>query len=322
MSTCNIYRGKNEYDLHPALPVTLLGMSASPGHEDRLRTRLVVAFLGIPALLAFIRLGGIVYAVFVTAMVLLGLWEYFRLLRAGGLTPRPVPSYLAALMFLAACFYHVGFFNQRHSWETLGWQLILIVFLLIMVLQAVEVLRPTGTAWMNLSANLVGVLWVAGFGSSFILVRSADITYLRGSVDLAYRLTLSLYVSVWVCDSLAYLLGKRFGIRKILPLVSPGKTIVGTISGLIGALFTIFLFGLLDFLPKDVFPPLYLLALGLIVGVAGQLGDLVESRMKRDFKVKDTGTLLPGHGGVLDRFDSLLFVMPLAYLFLKLTLLP
>ncbi len=304
------------------LPVTLPTVPGQASKEDRLKPRLLVGFLGIPALLLIIWLGGWVYALLITGVVILGLWEYFRLLRRGGLVPRPVPAYLAAFAILAACAGCVDLFGQSLSLETLGLLFFTIVFLLVIVLQTVEVLFPSGTAWMNLSVNVLGVLWIGGFGASFILVRSADFSAFGGTVDAAFRLTVSLYVSVWICDSLAYFLGKRFGKKKILPLVSPKKTVVGTISGLIGALLTMFLLGVSGFLPGDIFTPAHLLVLGLIAGGAGQMGDFVESRLKRDFEVKDTGALLPGHGGVLDRFDSLLFVMPLTYLYLVLVVLP
>ncbi|MFB0516155.1 MAG: phosphatidate cytidylyltransferase [Candidatus Neomarinimicrobiota bacterium] len=296
-------------------------MSSPSSKGDKVKSRLLVFFLGIPALLGIIWLGGWVYALFATAVVILGLQEYLTLLRRGKLTPRPIPVYLTALAILVAFTYHVGLFGQRQPWETLGWQFFAIVFLLVIMIQTLEVLRSTGTAWLNLSANVLGVLWVAGFGGSFILVRSADFSAYNTSVDVAFRLTLSLYVTVWICDTLAYLVGRRFGKKKILPLVSPKKTVVGTVSGIIGALIAIFLLGTLGFLPREIFPVAYLFILGLIVGVGGQMGDFVESRLKRDFGVKDTGSLLPGHGGILDRFDSLLFVMPLAYLFLKLVML-
>jgi len=297
-------------------------MPGQASKEDRLKSRLLVGFLGIPALLLIIWLGGRAYALLITGVVILGLWEYLRLLRRGGLVPRPIPSYLAAFALLAACAGRVGLFGQSLSLETLGLLFFTIVFLLVIVLQTVEVLFPSSTAWTNLSVNVLGVLWIAGFGASFILVRSADFSPFGGTVDAAFRLTVSLYVSVWICDSLAYFLGKRFGKKKILPLVSPKKTVAGTISGLIGALLTMFLLGAAGFLPGDIFSPAHLFVLGLVVGGAGQMGDFVESRLKRDFEVKDTGALLPGHGGVLDRFDSLLFVMPLTYLYLVLVVLP
>ncbi|MEE9161942.1 MAG: phosphatidate cytidylyltransferase, partial [Candidatus Neomarinimicrobiota bacterium] len=205
---------------------------------------------------------------------------------------------------------------------TLGLSLLAVLLLLVMVLQTGEVLFAGERGWLNLSAHVAGVLWIAGFGGTFILVRSGDLPPVPGVADLAFRVTMALYVSVWVCDSLAYGMGRRFGRRKIIPRVSPNKTVVGTVSGALGALATMLLLGAAGWLPGEVFSAATLVALGLIVGAGGQMGDFVESRLKRDFNVKDTGALLPGHGGVLDRFDSLLFVMPLTYLYLALVVHP
>jgi phosphatidate cytidylyltransferase len=117
---------------------------------------------------------------------------------------------------------------------------------------------------------------------------------------------------------MAYLIGKGFGKRKILPAVSPKKTVAGTVAGLVSAILTMVILGYTGVLPMKAFPLPYILLFGVITGGVGQIGDFVESRFKRDFKVKDTGTFLPGHGGVLDRFDSLLFVMPVTHLLLSL----
>jgi phosphatidate cytidylyltransferase len=279
----------------------------------------LVIFLGVPGLLLIIWLGGWIYTLFATVVVVLGLREYLLLLRLGGLKPRIIPAFLAALALLAAIIYHVGLIDESRAGGILGVQVFAIIFLLVIVLQTIEVLDPSRTAWISVAANVLGVVWVAGFGGCFILVRFANFHTTPPDMDLALRLTLSLYVSVWVCDALAYLMGKRFGHRKILPKVSPKKTVVGSLSGLVGALVTIAIFGATKVLPGEVFAPWDLIILGLIAGGMGQVGDFVESRLKRDFDVKDSGSLLPGHGGVLDRFDSLLFVMPLTYLYLLLT---
>lgn len=126
------------------------------------------------------------------------------------------------------------------------------------------------------------------------------------------KVLLGLFI-VWATDSGAYLFGRRFGRRKLAPKVSPNKTLEGSLGGVFSAVLVSGLFGLVD--PK-VFSPHSLVALLLLTvffSLAGQFGDLVESAIKRHFGVKDSGKFIPGHGGVLDRFDSLLFVFPLMH---------
>lgn len=119
---------------------------------------------------------------------------------------------------------------------------------------------------------------------------------------------------VWSTDIGAYMIGRQFGRHKLAPNVSPNKTIEGAIGGVISALVVAGGF-MLYFKDEFMYSTLTLLILIVIFSIAGQLGDLVESAYKRHFDVKDSGNLLPGHGGILDRFDSLLFVFPMMYLF-------
>jgi phosphatidate cytidylyltransferase len=116
----------------------------------------------------------------------------------------------------------------------------------------------------------------------------------------------------WAADTAAYAVGKTLGRHKLCPSISPGKTVEGAVGGLIGAMLLTFLLGQWLGLPTG-----HALALGALLGVAGQLGDLAESKLKRWAGVKDSGSILPGHGGVLDRFDSLLVNAPLAYYYLR-----
>ena len=118
-------------------------------------------------------------------------------------------------------------------------------------------------------------------------------------------------VCVWSVDTFAYFFGRWFGKNKLAPQLSPGKTIEGSIGGLIGAILVGGAFGHWIHLPL-----MHGLAVGALAGVMGQVGDLFESALKREMGIKDFGRVLPGHGGALDRFDSLLFVAPLAYLYL------
>ena len=119
-----------------------------------------------------------------------------------------------------------------------------------------------------------------------------------------------LFICIWLADSAAYFSGRQWGETKLAPTISPNKTRVGLVGGIVGSLVPM---GLISLLPS--FSPLALMGLLLIAGIGGQIGDLVESAIKRDVGVKDAPALIPGHGGLLDRFDSYFFAFPLAYLY-------
>ncbi len=117
-------------------------------------------------------------------------------------------------------------------------------------------------------------------------------------------------IAIMSCDSCAYFVGSKFGKRKLYPLVSPNKSVEGAIGGLVGSVLAVLL-AKFSFLPDIGF--FAAIAIGLLLGVMGQLGDLFESLLKRACKVKDSGSMIPGHGGIFDRLDSLLFAFPIIY---------
>jgi phosphatidate cytidylyltransferase len=126
-------------------------------------------------------------------------------------------------------------------------------------------------------------------------------------------LMISILSIIWINDSLAFFVGKNFGSRKLFPSVSPKKTVEGFLGGLIFSLLTAFLISKFNV----NFSMLNWLIIGLIVSVVGTIGDLVESKFKRQAKIKDSGSIMPGHGGILDRLDSLLFAAPFVYLYIN-----
>ncbi len=126
------------------------------------------------------------------------------------------------------------------------------------------------------------------------------------------RLAVWFFTIIWMTDAMAFFIGRYFGRKKILPHISPSKTWAGTLAGLVSAVLTgLALASLVHLSATDG------ALFGAVVSVSGQVGDLLESQLKRYIGVKDSGGLLPGHGGLLDRFDSVLFALPLAYYFLK-----
>jgi phosphatidate cytidylyltransferase len=127
-------------------------------------------------------------------------------------------------------------------------------------------------------------------------------------------LVFGLLLLVWASDSFAYLIGSRIGKTKLFPRISPGKTWEGTLGGILGAVTAAFVLHYL--FPTELTLNTWL-GLSLIAVVFGTLGDLIESMLKRSLNVKDSGNLMPGHGGMLDRFDAFMFFVPWAVLFLS-----
>lgn len=186
---------------------------------------------------------------------------------------------------------------------------------LVFALMVLRALR-TGRALGKLQAvyGLVALLYIGGLLQTFVLLRAVpgDITVAGiGHGEHGAWLMLFVAVCVWATDTFAYFVGRFLGRHKLAPQLSPGKTIEGSIGGLLGAILVGAGFGYWIHLP-----PLHGIAVGALAGVMGQVGDLFESALKRELGIKDFGRVLPGHGGALDRFDSLLFVAPLAYLYL------
>jgi phosphatidate cytidylyltransferase len=212
-----------------------------------------------------------------------------------------------------------------------------LAFLLLVpvVLFSVLMMRASGTGRTLGSARrwygAVGLVYIGLLMSSLVWLRGLNmykpaissnsdvVAWFSGRIqvmpfrwaDQGAWLVLFVAACVWMTDTGAYFVGKAFGKHKLAPRLSPGKTIEGSLGGLGAALLTGALFGLWIHLPlRDG------LAVGFIAGTMGQVGDLFESGLKREIGLKDFGSIMPGHGGALDRFDSLLFVAPLAFCYL------
>jgi phosphatidate cytidylyltransferase len=193
----------------------------------------------------------------------------------------------------------------------LGLGVIVMVFA-VMVVRALH----TGRALGNLRAayGIVGFFYIGGLLETCVLLRAVPGVIVVAGIGRGERgawLMLFVAVCVWSTDTFAYFVGRWCGRHKLAPQLSPGKTIEGSIGGFLGAVLIGAAFGRWIHLPL-----MHGIAVGALAGIMGQVGDLFESALKRELGIKDFGRVLPGHGGALDRFDSLLFVAPLAYLYL------
>jgi phosphatidate cytidylyltransferase len=259
--------------------------------------RVLTALVGIPVVVAVIWLGGW-WAFAVAALVaVLGIYELHTMMLHEGYHPVILVSLALSLLFLVAAMLP----QQRLLLLEIGLSLALLVSF-----PALFFRKKLEGAMVDWSLTMAIPVYL-GWPISFLLV-------LRGyqmGVSTGLWWLLTLFAGVWGFDTGAFFAGHFFGRHKLAPRISPGKTWEGVFGGLIFSLLAALVFTML---PLGV--PWYLaVLLGLLLGVAGTLGDLAESLIKRQTHVKDSGQFFPGHGGILDRIDSLLFAALVVYIF-------
>jgi phosphatidate cytidylyltransferase len=188
----------------------------------------------------------------------------------------------------------------------------ILAFLIVAVALMWEMFRNKESAVANIGATLTGIFYIGLFSSALVAIREfySDSFFLY---DNGGYLIIGILASIWVCDSAAYFIGTALGKHKIFPRISPNKSWEGSIAGLVFAIATMIVF---KFLLLDVLTLKDGVIIGLIIGVFGQIGDFAESMLKRDSGVKDSSSIIPGHGGIFDRFDSLIYSAPLVYIYL------
>ncbi len=183
--------------------------------------------------------------------------------------------------------------------ETLHFTKIEFVLLAVLLFLSYSVATKNRFNFDDVAFLILAILYVGIGFYYFVETREAGLIYFFYSIFI-----------IWATDSGAYFIGRALGKRKLLPEISPNKTIEGFLGGVVCALLVAFLFILFSNIEASV---LQLTLITIILSIFGQIGDLVESALKRHYGVKDSGNIMPGHGGILDRFDSLLFVWPLLH---------
>ena len=257
------------------------------------------------AILASVLLSNVAFIALMSLIVAVGVWEFFELARRKGARPNAPLGIFLALCLLCGMALHVRMGERGASPGVLLGLLLLILF------TARLFRRSSASPLLDLSAELAGIAYVAGLGSFPILLRNyRPISHPTDAVHL----TALVFITIWAADTFAYLIGSGLGRHKLWPRVSPGKSVEGVAGGFLGALIaTLWGVRVLDFLSVGEAA-----ILTFLVIIAGVIGDLVESALKRDAGVKDASRIIPGHGGVLDRFDSCLFVFPAVYAYVSL----
>lgn len=270
--------------------------SVSPAQTSKLRSFVTRAAFGVLYAALFIGcllLGRVATALFVAAMSWLCCLEFYRMVRIDGKVPNEWLGLAAAVLFpLSALVAAV--------WLTV------LMFLLMLSLGLWYVWSPR-TRISDVAVTAFGALYTGYMLSSIVLLRGA-VPGFSGAL-----LSIGVCASLWVSDSFAYMVGSRFGKHKMVPKISPKKSWEGFFGGIVGSVLIWVLLWATNMFALTL--PLAISA-GVVIAIMGVFGDLIESRIKRAVGVKDSGNLIPGHGGMLDRSDSLIFGCITAYLLL------
>ncbi len=293
--------------------------------SKNLLQRIIVALIGIPLILWICRESGYWLQGFLLLVTALGSYEYFRVVfRNRELSGMRHPLALLSWALSLAVAYVSLFVGIEESLGALA-----LALLLVGMLQALGKEEPR-VLFTELCESCWGLFYVsalypfiyhvrefpAGAGFSGALSKGIEnaLNNITGSTtEIGFNWLVTLLAVIWISDTAAMWVGKLLGKRKLAPSVSPNKTIAGFVGGLVSACLIGFGSKALLFPHEAVLP---VIGAALIVSLVGQLGDLVESLWKRSVGVKDSSAIIPGHGGVLDRFDSLAFAAPALYVYL------
>ncbi|MGI6686615.1 MAG: phosphatidate cytidylyltransferase [Bacillota bacterium] len=252
--------------------------------------RIISALVGIPLIIWASYIGGFWFKFGVGIIILLGLYEYGRMMRNRGYKTFFIFGYVAGLLIIGS-----AWVTALIPGEILFVILLLHVFPLILGMVSLE----------ELTYSFTGVFLFAWTLSHLLIIRE---TFPQG-----FNYIVLCFIITWTTDTGAYFSGRFLGRHKLSPIISPNKTVEGAIGGtLLCVLVVFFLSEYFNNLPLGV-----LLTVTFLASLAGQAGDLLESAVKRWAGVKDSGNIIPGHGGILDRFDSLTMVVPLVFYSLK-----
>ncbi|MHC1721227.1 MAG: phosphatidate cytidylyltransferase [Clostridiaceae bacterium] len=245
-----------------------------------------VGALIISPILIFLFLGGIYLKIFVLAVSLAGMYEFYKVTKLKSINPLSYVGYSLCILYQLT----IGMYTDFNF----------MFFALIFALMLMFCITVFDTKYnfIDIAVTALGFLYIGVFFSFIVLVSNKQ---------FGYYFVWLIFISSWVCDTSAYYSGKFFGKTKLCPKVSPKKTVEGAIGGLLGSALSCGIFGFcISQFGVDV-SLMHFVFIGILSGIFSQFGDLTASSVKRFLGVKDYSNLIPGHGGILDRFDSILF---------------
>ena len=260
-------------------------------------TRIIVSIIAIPAILLVSYLGSYYFISFCLLIGSISYYELWVFVKDKNINVNLLLGISSIVLVITNVFNHfIDFY--------------FLTILIIAAVTLIELFRNNGSPIINTGTTLLGIFYIGLFSSALVYLRELYPTdYEKGGFII-----ISVLISIWICDSAAFFGGTALGKHKLFPRVSPKKSWEGAIFGFIFSVLTMILARLiaLDFLSL-----FNVIVIGIIIGILGPIGDLVESLLKRDSAVKDSSSFIPGHGGFFDRFDSLLFSTPVIWIYLR-----
>ena len=294
--------------------------------------RIITGIIGIAIAAVLIQIGGTPFACAAILLAVIAWFEYCSAFSRAGVSTSYIFGAITVILML--CCAWLGNFEEMLGAMTLG---TIAMFISMVILGS----RPTdvcvsagGLIYLGMPfAHLILLRFLTDermpsesidevtlpdiSGNLSALIANFDLSHLQAlfNIDMGCKLIWLLFLCTWASDTFAYFVGTAIGSHKIAPSISPNKTVEGILGSFLGTVLTSVVFGHFLF----GFELMHMMILGVIMAIAATLGDLAESMIKRFAGVKDSGFLIPGHGGVLDRFDSLLFTAPIFYYFAVIT---
>jgi phosphatidate cytidylyltransferase len=270
-----------------------------------MKTRIISAAVAIVLLAVIFYLGAVAIGIAVSVLAFIGIIEFNKALAKVGLKPVYALGLISCLLLVYAAFSGI---LPKSSLPDTALAAAIYVFILLVVLFCLIMFTDGKYGVKDAAATLFGIVYVV-FPLLFVT--------LTRNMDKGYLYIWMIFIGAWATDTFAYFCGVTMGKTKIVPKISPKKSLEGSIGGVVGCAAAMTAFGAYFGSVLDV-PLAHFVVIGLICGVISQLGDWSASAVKRAAGIKDYGNIMPGHGGVLDRVDSILFTAPAVYFYISL----
>lgn len=262
-----------------------------------LKIRILSAILGIPLILFVLYFRGLYLYFFVLAISLVGLFEYYKAMLNAGLHTSKILGYISVILYYIMFLLPITFDRPG-----------LLIAISIMILFTYEIVTQKHSI-PEISINILGIAYIPFLFSHLLMIENLK----YGNIILWLP-----FLTAWFTDTFAYFVGIYMGRVKLCPKVSPKKTVEGAVGGIAGSIALCTLSGyIINNLGIDI-KIIHFVITGFLCGIASEIGDLAASYIKRYTGIKDYGNVIPGHGGILDRFDSILFTAPVIYYYFTL----